>query len=78
MALAVTYLVPPAVAYGLIEYLRRLGVMRQLGLSLRRVVPHGGRQMSLNIAASLHLGGNESHPTVFLRLRRWVAYVGLP
>ena len=31
----------------------------------RRVVPHGGHQMSLNIAAGLGLGGNESYPGVF-------------
>jgi L-alanine-DL-glutamate epimerase-like enolase superfamily enzyme len=37
----------------------------ELGWSSRRVVPHGGHQMSLNIAAGLHLGGNESYPDVF-------------
>ena len=36
----------------------------------RRVVPHGGHQMSLNIAAGLHLGGNESYPDVFQPVRR--------
>jgi L-alanine-DL-glutamate epimerase-like enolase superfamily enzyme len=36
-----------------------------MGWSSRRVVPHGGHQMSLNIAAGLHLGGNESYPDVF-------------
>jgi hypothetical protein len=35
------------------------------GWSARRVVPHGGHQMSLNIAAGLGLGGNESYPDVF-------------
>jgi hypothetical protein len=39
--------------------------MDDLGWSSRRVVPHGGHQMSLNIAAGLHLGGNESYPDVF-------------
>jgi hypothetical protein len=29
------------------------------------VIPHGGHQMSLNIAAGLGLGGNESYPSVF-------------
>ena len=28
----------------------------------RRCIPHGGHQMSLNIAAGLGLGGNESYP----------------
>lgn len=54
-----------ALSYGLVEYLRTLEVMDQLGWSSRRVVPHGGHQMSLNIAAGLHLGGNESYPDVF-------------
>ncbi len=54
-----------ALSYGLVEYLRTLDVMQGLGWSSRRVVPHGGHQMSLNIAAGLHLGGNESYPDVF-------------
>jgi L-alanine-DL-glutamate epimerase-like enolase superfamily enzyme len=54
-----------ALSYGLVEYLRTLEVMESLGWSSRRVVPHGGHQMSLNIAAGLHLGGNESYPDVF-------------
>jgi len=54
-----------ALSYGLVEYLRTLDVLSDLGWSSRRVVPHGGHQMSLNIAAGLHLGGNESYPDVF-------------
>ena len=54
-----------ALSYGLVEYLRTLQVMKELGWSSRRVVPHGGHQMSLAIAAGLHLGGNESYPDVF-------------
>ncbi len=54
-----------ALSYGLVEYLRTLEVLAQNGWSSRRVVPHGGHQMSLNIAAGLHLGGNESYPDVF-------------
>ncbi|HDZ37570.1 MAG TPA: mandelate racemase [Marinobacter sp.] len=54
-----------ALSYGLVEYLRTLDVMESMGWSSRRVVPHGGHQMSLNIAAGLHLGGNESYPDVF-------------
>jgi D(-)-tartrate dehydratase len=45
--------------------LRTLEVLKQHGWSTRRVVPHGGHQMSLNVAAGLHLGGNESYPDVF-------------
>lgn len=54
-----------ALSYGLVEYLRTLEALKQYGWSTRRVVPHGGHQMSLNIAAGLHLGGNESYPGVF-------------
>ena len=53
-----------ALSYGLVEYLRTLGVLAQNGWSGRRVVPHGGHQMSLNMAAGLKLGGNESYPDV--------------
>jgi len=54
-----------ALSYGLVEYLRTLDMLTEQGWSSRRVVPHGGHQMSLNIAAGLHLGGNESYPDVF-------------
>ncbi len=54
-----------ALSYGLVEYLKTLKVIDDQGWSTRRVVPHGGHQMSLNIAAGLHLGGNESYPGVF-------------
>jgi L-alanine-DL-glutamate epimerase-like enolase superfamily enzyme len=54
-----------ALSYGLVEYLRTLNMLTEHGWSWRRVVPHGGHQMSLNIAAGLGLGGNESYPGVF-------------
>jgi L-alanine-DL-glutamate epimerase-like enolase superfamily enzyme len=54
-----------ALSYGLVEYMKTLKVIEEEGWSARRVVPHGGHQMSLNIAAGLHLGGNESYPGVF-------------
>ena len=54
-----------ALSYGLVEYLRTLDVLDKHGWSSRRVIPHGGHQMSLNVAARLHLGGNESYPDVF-------------
>jgi D(-)-tartrate dehydratase len=54
-----------ALSYGLCEYLRTLGVVRRAGWSHRRCIPHGGHQMSLNIAAGLGLGGNESYPDLF-------------
>jgi len=54
-----------ALSYGLVEYLDILDMLEAHGWSSRRIVPHGGHQMSLNIAAGLHLGGNESYPGVF-------------
>ena len=54
-----------ALSYGLCEYLRTLDVIRTAGWSSRRCIPHGGHQMSLNIAAGLGLGGNESYPDLF-------------
>jgi len=54
-----------ALSYGLVEYLRILGILKDYGWSPIRCIPHGGHQMSLNIAAGLGLGGNESYPGVF-------------
>ena len=54
-----------ALSYGLCEYQRTLAVLLQAGWSPRRCIPHGGHQMSLNIAAGLGLGGNESYPDLF-------------
>jgi len=54
-----------ALSYGLVEYLRTLDMLKEHGWSARRCIPHGGHQMSLNIAAGLGLGGNESYPDLF-------------
>ncbi|MDB4021863.1 mandelate racemase/muconate lactonizing enzyme family protein [Litorivicinus sp.] len=74
-----------ALSYGLVEYYRTLSVLSEEGWSSRRVVPHGGHQMSLHIAAGLGLGGNESYPGVFQpfggfsdELLLEESYVGLP
>ncbi|SOE00855.1 mandelate racemase/muconate lactonizing enzyme family protein [Caenispirillum bisanense] len=74
-----------ALSYGLVEYLRTLQMLKDNGWSSRRVVPHGGHQLSLNIAAGLHLGGNESYPDVFQPFGGFAdgtpvedGYVGLP
>ena len=74
-----------ALSYGLVEYYRTLSVLSEYGWSSRRVVPHGGHQMSLHIAAGLGLGGNESYPGVFQpfggfsdELTVTDSYVGLP
>ena len=54
-----------ALAYGLVEYLRTLDMLKANGWSASRCIPHGGHQMSLMIAAGLGLGGNESYPDLF-------------
>jgi len=54
-----------ALSYGLVEYLRTLQMLKEHGWSSSRCIPHGGHQMSLNIAAGLGLGGNESYPDLF-------------
>jgi D(-)-tartrate dehydratase len=54
-----------ALSYGLCEYQRTLDALKTLGWSPSRCIPHGGHQMSLNIAAGLGLGGNESYPDLF-------------
>jgi L-alanine-DL-glutamate epimerase-like enolase superfamily enzyme len=53
------------IRYGLVEYLRTLDMLHEHGWSRKRCIPHGGHQMSLNIAAGLGLGGNESYPDLF-------------
>ncbi|CAN5703748.1 mandelate racemase/muconate lactonizing enzyme family protein [soil metagenome] len=75
----------PVLSYGLVEYLRTLDAMRELGWSPRRCIPHGGHQFALNIAAGLGLGGNESYPHVFKPFGGFAdttpvkgSYVGLP
>ena len=54
-----------ALSYGLVEYLRILDMLKEYGWSAARCIPHGGHQLSLNIAAGLGLGGNESYPGIF-------------
>lgn len=54
-----------ALSYGLVEYMRTLEALDECGWSPSRCIPHGGHQMSLNIAAGLGLGGNESYPDLF-------------
>lgn len=54
-----------ALSYGLIEYLNILRMLEDYDWSSTRCIPHGGHQMSLNIAAGLGLGGNEAYPDLF-------------
>lgn len=55
----------PALSYGLTEYIRVLDMVDRMGWSRRRLIPHGGHQLALNIAAGLQTGGSESYPGVF-------------
>jgi L-alanine-DL-glutamate epimerase-like enolase superfamily enzyme len=55
----------PALSYGIVEYVRMISVLREYGWSPQRLIPHGGHQMALNIAAGVGLGGSESYPGVF-------------
>jgi D(-)-tartrate dehydratase len=74
-----------ALSYGLVEYLRIIAMLKDHGWSPTRCIPHGGHQMSLNIAAGLGLGGNESYPGIFQpfggfadNIRVEDSYVALP
>jgi D(-)-tartrate dehydratase len=74
-----------ALSYGLVEYMDILAMLEEHGWSGRNCIPHGGHQLSLNIAAGLGLGGNESYPHVFQPYGGFAddvaiedSYVGLP
>lgn len=74
-----------ALSYGVVEYLDILWMLEDHGWSRRNCIPHGGHQLSLNIAAGLGLGGNESYPGVFQPFGGFAddvpvenGYVGLP
>jgi L-alanine-DL-glutamate epimerase-like enolase superfamily enzyme len=74
-----------ALSYGLVEYLRILDMLKEYGWSARRCIPHGGHQLSLNISAGLHLGGNESYPGIFQPFGGFAdntpvenSYIGMP
>tara|TARA_Y100001935_G_scaffold208826_1_gene178481 strand:- start:355 stop:1521 length:1167 start_codon:yes stop_codon:yes gene_type:complete len=54
-----------SLSYGLVEYMRTLNMMKENDWSTTRVIPHGGHQISCNIAAGLNLGGNEIYPSLF-------------
>ena len=54
-----------SLSYGLVEYLKTIKMMKENNWSSTRVIPHGGHQISCNIAAGLNLGGNEIYPSLF-------------
>jgi D(-)-tartrate dehydratase len=57
--------VDPSLSYGVVEYLRFMQDLQERGWSARSCIPHGGHQLTLHLAAALHLGGNEAYPGVF-------------
>ena len=60
-----TIQIDPSLSYGVVEYARIIEDVRRAGWSPRRCIPHGGHQLTLHLAAALHLGGNESYPGLF-------------
>ena len=57
--------VDPPQAYGITQYSLTLDRLAARGWRRSSLFPHGGNQMSLNIAAGFGLGGAESYPGVF-------------
>jgi L-alanine-DL-glutamate epimerase-like enolase superfamily enzyme len=57
--------VDPPQAYGISQYARTVGMLERRGWRRASLFPHGGNQMSLNIAGGFGLGGAESYPGVF-------------
>ena len=74
-----------ALSYGICEYIRTVAMVEQAGWSRRRLYPHGGHLLSLQITAGLALGGTEAYPRTHQPvggftdgLRIADGYVGLP
>ncbi|MBD0372699.1 MAG: mandelate racemase/muconate lactonizing enzyme family protein [Pyrinomonadaceae bacterium] len=57
--------IDPTLSYGIVEYLKILRMLEEHGWSRRRLIPHGGHQLALHLAAGLGLYGNELYPGVF-------------
>lgn len=57
--------IDPPQSYGVVMMARTLTMMREFGWSPSSVMPHGGNQMSLHIAAGFGLGLCESYPNTF-------------
>jgi len=57
--------VDPPQAYGIAQYARTLSMLDSHQWRRSGLFPHGGNQMSLQIAAGFGLGGAESYPGVF-------------
>ena len=57
--------VDPPQAYGIGQYAHTIDMLARHGWPRASLLPHGGNQMSLAIAAGFGLGGAESYPGVF-------------
>ena len=57
--------IDPPQAYGIGQYAKTLDMLAGHGWPRTSLLPHGGNQMSLAIAAGFGLGGAESYPGVF-------------
>src|SRR5437764_9474478 len=57
--------IDPPQAYGIQQYARTLAMLERHGWRRALLFPHGGNQMSLNVAGGFGLGGAESYPGVF-------------
>jgi L-alanine-DL-glutamate epimerase-like enolase superfamily enzyme len=57
--------IDPPQAYGIAQYVHTIAMLERRGWRRGSLFPHGGNQMSLNIAGGLGLGGAESYPGVF-------------
>src|SRR5471032_2847071 len=57
--------VDPPQAYGIGQYARTIDMLARHGWPRASLLPHGGNQMSLAMAAGFGLGGAESYPGVF-------------
>ena len=74
-----------ALSYGICEYIRTIAMVEEAGWSRRRVYPHGGHLLSLQITAGLGLGGTEAYPKTHQPVGGFTdglhiadGYVGLP
>jgi D(-)-tartrate dehydratase len=52
-------------SYGIAQFAKTLGMLRENGWSPQSVFPHGGNQMTLHIVGGFGLGGCEAYPGVF-------------
>jgi L-alanine-DL-glutamate epimerase-like enolase superfamily enzyme len=52
-------------SYGIVQFSRTLGMLKQHGWGRQSIFPHGGNQMTLAIVAGFGLGGCEAYPGVF-------------